>query len=64
MVEADELRKCYNFQTSKHAITGPILLNLSQCHNSRDPKSERQYTKISTIFVDFDNILKTYYIRL
>ena len=53
MVEAEELRKFYDFQTSKHAITGHILLNLSQCHKCRDPKSERQYTKISTILMDF-----------
>ena len=29
MVEEEELRKFYDFQTSKHAITGHILLNLS-----------------------------------
>ena len=46
MVEAEELRKFYNFQTSKHAITGHILLNFSECYKSRDPKSQRQYTKI------------------
>ena len=63
IVEAEELRKFYDFQTSKHAITCHILLNLSQCYKSRDPKSERQYTKISTILVDFNNILTTYYIR-
>ena len=33
MVEAEELRKFYSFQTSKHAVTGYILLNLSQCLN-------------------------------
>ena len=26
MVEAEELRKFYDFQTSKHVITGHILL--------------------------------------
>ena len=44
MVEAEELRKFYDFQTSKHAITGHILLNLSQSYESRDPKGERQCT--------------------
>ena len=63
MVEAEELKKFYDFQTSKHAVTGHILLNLSQCYKSRDPKSERQYTKISTILVDFNNIRTTFYIR-
>ena len=57
MVEADELRKFYDFQTSKHAITGPILLNLSQCHNSRDPKVKDntpkylQFLRILIIFL-------------
>jgi len=63
MVEAEELRKFYDFQTSTYAITGHILLNLSQCYKSRVPKSEGQYTKISTILVGFNNILTTYYIR-
>ena len=61
MVEAEELRKFYDFQTSKHAITGHIYLI---CLNVIKVEIQKvKDTKISTILVDFNNILTTYYIR-